>query len=145
MMMLMKIKTVTHLECHCPQLPFFLESMELVDAPPDDFLPLLSTISPSVKVRFFCQRVTARLWHWPFLHIKSGSCLWFGFSTYHRCDRLRQRKGRLLLSQSQRPVNLAIKANIIRRNSVLEVVKGNCEAQTSQCCLEAELKRYAKI
>ena len=39
---------------------------------------------------------------------------------------------RFLLSLSQRPVNATIKTNLLRRNSVLKIVKrGNCEVKTS--------------
>ena len=39
-----------------------------------------------------------------------------------------------------------LEASLTRWNSVPKVVKqGNCKVQTSVCCLEAEIKRNAKI
>ena len=51
----------------------------------------------------------------------------------------------MLLSLCQRPVNVTIKASFTVNNRVLKIKTGLLEAQTSQCCLEAELKIDAKI
>ena len=46
----------------------------------------------------------------------------------------------------QGPVDAAIKATLTGRKRFLDIMRNiNLEAQTSQCCQEAELKREAKI
>ena len=114
--------------------------------------PLLPSISRTglskrtLQVRPLSQRGTIRPWHRPLLHSEVEPRLWPGFATPLRWKRLRQAHGRLLLSLCQRPVYMAIHTSLIRRNHILETVKkGNCEAQTSQHCLEAELNTCAKI
>ena len=69
-----------------------------------------------------------------------------GPAMLHRVGSMRQAKERMVLSFYQRPVNAAIKASSLGGIESLKLErKGFCEVHTSQCCLEAELKRKAKV
>ena len=78
----------------------------------------LMTLSPSIKERL-SQQGAKGLKHRPFSHSEPEHGHWFGFATSHIGKTLGQTKKRLLLTLSQRPVNVAIKANFMCRNTVL--------------------------
>ena len=104
----------------------------------------LTSLSPTLQVMPLCQRGTTRLQHRSLLHTEMEPSMWPVFASSHRRRRLRQAYGNLLLSlcersQPQRQPSLegTVSLRLWR--------KGNCEAQTSWCCLEAELETCAKV
>ena len=56
---------------------------------------------------------------WLFVHIIQEA----GFATSHTGLRLKHAKERLLLSLSQRPINVTIKASLTRRSSIIKTAK----------------------
>ena len=103
------------------------------------------TVCPSVWVRLLCQSTPTWLHQRASLHIKQKPALGLVLSPLTEVKRLRQARGRMVLSLHQRPVNVAIKMSFTRWNRVLKMAKGYCKGLTSWHCLEAELKRNAKI
>ena len=101
-----------------PQLTF-TESVELAETLPlEDFLPSLTSLSLTLEVRPLCQRGTTRLWYRSLLPIETEPSPWPAFATSHRRKRLRQAHERLFLSLCQRPIYMATKASLSRRNHV---------------------------
>ena len=73
-------------------------------------------------------RTETQFWSWLY-HPHGDWTLW-------------QARQRLLLNLHQYPVNVTIVGSLARRNRILTIVKkGNCKAQTSWHCLEAEFKK----
>ena len=71
-----------------------------------------TSLIPTLQVRPLSQRWTTRPWHRSLLHCEMEPSPWPGLATPHRRKRLRQTHRRLLLSLCQRPVNMAIQADL---------------------------------
>ena len=142
-----RLRTMTHQECWPPQTPFLLVSIELVETlPPADFLPLGWASFPLSKwgllskegpldpgTGLFCTvkwNPVLGLVLPPLLGGKDWDkpledCCW-------ACAR-----DQLIWPYRQASLGGIISLRLWR--------KGNCEAQTSQCCLETELNTCNKI
>ena len=81
------------------------------------------SLIPTLQVRPLSQGRTTRPWHRSLLHCEMEPSLWPGLATPLWRKRLRQIHRRLLLSLCQRPDNMAIQADITRRNHIPETVK----------------------
>ena len=81
------------------------------------------SLSPTLQVRPLSQRGTTSSWHRTLWNNETEPSLWPGFATSLRKKRLRQAYGGLLLNLCQRPVYMAIKASLTRRNHILETMK----------------------
>ena len=133
-------------ECQPPWLPFFPASEELADTTTRRLPATWRSLNPTLQVRPLSQRGTTRLWHKPFLHIEIEPSLQPGFATSLRgkdWDKPMENccwvcgRDQFIWPYSQASLGGTTSLRLWR--------KGNCEAQTSWHCLEAELKTCTKI
>ena len=120
--MVKKLLTAAHQKCCLLQLPSFLESVELADAPPDHFLSSWG-LSVLVSNQSFSTKDIPLDYGTGHLYIKMETSLRPSFGTSHRGQRLWLVKCWLLMSLSQIPADVTIKAIHTRWNSVLKVAK----------------------
>ena len=105
-----------------PQLPFFLELVELPDVLWADFLLSWQYSILVFKWGFFAKGLPLESGT-GYLNIKPETGFRTGFVISHRGWRLTQARRRLLMSLSHRPVNVIMNASLTRRNSILKTVK----------------------
>ena len=104
------------------------------------------SLSPTLQVRPPSKRDTTRPWHSPLLHSEMEPSSWPSFANSLWRKRLRQAYAGLLLSLARDQfIQPHRQASQEGTTSFRLWTKGNCEAQTSWHCLEAEVNTCAKI
>ena len=138
------------MDCETSQVPTpmapFLPSIRRTgrDTTSSRLLATWTSLNPTLQVRPLRKRGTITLAQASYsLWNGTQSMAWFCHLPWGK--RLRQTNGGLLLSLcSDHFIQPYRQAPLRGTTSFRQWRKGNCEAQTSQCCLEADLKIYAK-
>ena len=131
-----------------PMAPFFLASAELGQTlPPADFFPPGMSLNPTLQVRPLSKRGTTRLWHRPLLHTEIEYSPWPGFATSLGGKGWDKPMEDCCWACARHHFIWPYRQASLEEGttSLTPWRQGNCEAQTLQCCLEAELKTSTKI
>ena len=135
-----------HIESAEPQPPFLLASAELADTTTSRLLATWMSLSPTLQVRPLGQRGTTRLQHRPLLHIEMEPSPWPGLATSLRGKRLSQPMEDCCKACARDQFIESNRQTSLEGTTYLRLIrKGNCEVQTSWCCLDTELNTCAKI